>query len=177
MLANQHAIDTTDHSGQNKRRWHVYKCSNCGGLVTAWSTASNHPVAEYFPQSQVVHDDLPEKAKSYLQQAIDSLNAPAGAVMLSASAVDAMLKEKGFTNGSLYSRIGAAVEKGAITADMATWAHEIRLDANDQRHADEHATLPNQQEAERCIEFAKALGQFMFVLPARINRGIASASE
>ena len=177
VLANKQAIDTTNHSGQNKRRWHVYICSNCGGLVTAWSTATNMPVAQYFPQSQVVHEDLPEKAKEYLQQAIDSLHAPAGAVMLSASAVDAMLKEKGFTDGSLYSRIDTAVEDGAITSDMATWAHEIRLDANDQRHADENASLPTQPDAERCIEFAKALGQFMFVLPARINRGIAGASE
>ena len=60
---------------------------------------------------------------------------------------------------------------------MAKWAHQIRLDANDQRHADENAGLPTGADAERCIEFAKALGQFMFVLPARITRGISGATD
>ena len=97
--------------------------------------------------------------------------------MLSASSVDAMLKEKGYKEGSLYSRIDKAVSDGAITADMAVWAHEIRLDANDQRHADDNAGLPTQEDAERCIEFAKALGQFMFVIPRRVSRGIAAATD
>ena len=69
-------------------------------------------------------------------------SAPAGAVMLAASSVDAMLKEKGYNEGSLYARIGQARDDHLITADMAEWAHEVRLDANDQRHADEAAALP-----------------------------------
>jgi hypothetical protein len=38
---------------------------------------------------------IPNVAGAYLQQALQSLQAPAGAVMLAASAIDAMLKEKG----------------------------------------------------------------------------------
>ena len=177
LLTTKHNMETTDHSGKIQRKWRVYECSNCGSLVTAWSMAFDGGVIQHFPESQVVNEDLPEKAKAFLQQAVNSLHAPAGAVMLSASAVDAMLKEKGFNQGGLYNRIDKAVEDGAITSEMATWAHEIRLDANDQRHADENKSLPNQQDAERCVEFAKALGQFMFVLPARISRGIAGATE
>jgi len=92
--------------------------------------------------------------------------------MLSASAVDAMLKIKGYTEGSLYLRIEKAVEDHLITNEMATWAHEVRLDANDQRHADQAATLPTQQDATRVIEFASALAEFLFVLPSRIQRGL-----
>jgi hypothetical protein len=112
------------------------------------------------------------RAREYLQQAINSLHAPAGAIMLTASAVDAMLKEKGYKDGSLNSRIDKAAVDHLITQGMATWAHHIRLDANDQRHADEAAPLPSTDEAQRCIDFAQALGEFMFVLPGRIARGI-----
>jgi hypothetical protein len=47
--------------------------------------------------------------------------------MLSAGAVDAMLKAKGFVQGSLYERIDEAATKGLITADMTKWAHQVRL--------------------------------------------------
>lgn len=177
LLRNQHQLETHDHTGANLRRWRIYDCTNCGGLVTAWAAQWDQTIGEYFPTSQVVQDDIPERAREFLQQAIDSLHAPAGAVMLSASAVDAMLKEKTYKKGSLYDRIDKAVKDGVITADMADWAHQIRLDANDQRHADENVGMPTGPDGERCIEFAKALGQFMFVLPARISRGIARVSE
>lgn len=45
-----------------------------------------------------------------------------------------------------------------------------RLDANDQRHADQAASMPNAADAKRSTDFALALGQFLFVLPARISR-------
>jgi Domain of unknown function (DUF4145) len=55
--------------------------------------------------------------------------------MLAASAVDAMLKHKNYTVGSLKDRIDKAANDHLITSEMAAWAHEIRLDANDERHA------------------------------------------
>jgi len=91
--------------------------------------------------------------------------------MLTASAVDAMLKDKGYKEGTLNSRIDAAAKDHLITSEMAAWAHEIRLDANDQRHADENAGLPNDTDADKVIEFANALAQFLYVLPARVARG------
>jgi hypothetical protein len=97
--------------------------------------------------------------------------------MLAASGVDAMLKAKNYKDGSLYSRIDKAVENQLITSEMAQWAHDVRLDANDQRHSDEAAPLPTSDEARRAIDFALALGQFMFVLPARVQRGIAAAAS
>jgi hypothetical protein len=57
---------------------------------------------------------------------------------------------------------------------MKLWAHEVRLDANDQRHADESAPLPSEADAKKAIEFAQALAQFLFVLPALVTRGRAT---
>lgn len=163
------------HSGGNRRFWKIYKCTRCGGLITAASRQQGGAVTEYFPSGVEIDDSVPGAAGSYLGQAINTIHAPAGSVMLSASAVDAMLKEKGYTNGSLYARINKAVEEHLITAEMAQWAHDIRLDANDQRHADANANLPTEDDARKCVEFATALAQFLFVLPARVQRGLADA--
>lgn len=178
LLNRQHNFETRDHSGQIVRDWHFYVCSTCGGVVVASVIdGRGRQVSEVFPSTRDLDDAIPERARSYLKQARDSLHAPAGAVMLAASAVDAMLKEKGFKTGSLYQRIDEAAEAHAITAAMAAWAHDVRLDANDQRHADEAAALPGQPDAVRCVDFASALAEILFVLPSRVARGRAEASE
>jgi hypothetical protein len=141
-------------------------------MVMAMSLGDhNGEISQIWPVPEVVAEAIPVRAKEFLSQALASLHAPAGAVMLTASAVDAMLKDKNFKDGSLNARIDAAAKAHLITEEMAAWAHEIRLDANDQRHSDEAAPLPNAADAEKVIEFAKALGQFLYVLPARVARG------
>lgn len=167
--------ETHNYLGENLRRWRVYQCSRCGGVVTAAASNFEGPVTECYPSVSEVDSTLPEKARAYLQQALSSLSAPAGAIMLAASAVDAMLKAKGYKDGSLYSRIDKASAEHMITPAMAQWAHDVRLDANDQRHADDTMPLPTPDEAKRAVDFAAALGEFMFVLPARVQRGISEA--
>ncbi|ENI4488788.1 DUF4145 domain-containing protein [Vibrio fluvialis] len=155
------------------QNWKAYSCTSCGKVVTAWSPSANGPVSEHFPHNQLISEDIPDRPRQYLQQAHDSLHAPAGAVMLAASAVDAMLKSKGLTEGNLYPRIKQAEEKHIITAEMAQWAHDVRLDANDQRHADENSTLPNYEDAKRAFDFALALAELLFVLPSKVRRGLS----
>ena len=169
---------TISHSGGDHRQWGCYYCSSCGGVVTAAASMNDTSknVIEHYPQMQTADEAIPKRARDFLNQAIESLHAPSGAVILCASSVDAMLKEKGFTDGSLYERIEAAAEKHLITTEMAEWAHEVRLDANDQRHADESAQLPMQPEAQKCIDFTTALGEFLFVLPGRVERGRVKAT-
>ena len=171
------ASETTDHANRNKRMWCVYRCGNCGGVVTASAQQMGLEAVEIYPSPKSVEDAIPNRAKEYLRQAIDSIHAPAGAVMLAASSVDAMLQEKNYKTGSLYQRIEKAVEDHLITSEMAKWAHEVRLDANDQRHADDNTSLPNGTDAKKVIDFVTALAQFLFVLPQMVNRGIADASE
>ena len=175
FLPVRHELTTKDSNGANPRCWRFYVCSLCGGVVTAWAPKPGNSVRELFPESTSVDENIPNKAREFLRQAIHSLHAPAGAVMLTASAVDAMLKEKGYTEGNLYPRINKAVEDHLITKEMAQWAHEVRLDANDQRHADASASLPTESDARKCIAFASALAQFIFVLPAQVKRGLESA--
>lgn len=145
-------------------------------MITAAARKEGDEVTYTSPRLSEIDQDITRTAREYLTQAVQSLHAPAGAVMLAASAVDAMLKEKGYTAGSLNARIEEAKEAHLITAEMAEWAHHIRLDANDQRHADVSAELPSSADAQRCIDFAQALGQFLYVLPERVKRGRKSAN-
>lgn len=171
LLKFNHHVQTKLYDTGN-RWWYFYICSRCGGGVSAWTTMQNGEANEIFPSPQEVDKALPEKARTYLTQALNSLSAPAGAVMLAASAVDAMLKGKGLKEGSLYTRIDKAANDHLITKEMAAWAHDVRLDANDQRHADEESPIPDTAAAKHAVDFAIALGQFMYVLPARVKRGL-----
>ncbi|MGA2478524.1 MAG: DUF4145 domain-containing protein [Spirochaetia bacterium] len=138
------------------------------------ASAAHHGgyISDYFPKVEQIDSEIPGNAREYLRQAIESIHAPAAAVLLAASAIDSMLKEKGYKEGHLKPRIDQAQKDNVITLEMAKWAHQVRLDANDPRHADEAKPLPNEEDARLSIEFAKALGTFMFTLPARVTRGI-----
>lgn len=161
-----------NHSGGGKRSWVAYVCRTCGGVaLTAAPNSKAELITLILPAPQDVDESVPERPRTFLLQAIASVHAPAGAVMLAASSVDSMLKAKGYDSGSLYGRIDQAATDHLITPEMAAWAHEIRLDANDQRHADESAPLPDEADAEKVIEFSRALAQFLFVLPSRVDRG------
>jgi len=163
---------STNFDQSNKRFWKVYYCVRCGGLVTAASYEEHGWAAHMYPEVIEVSDVIPDPAKTYLRQALDSQHAPAGAVMLAASSIDAMLKNKSYKDGSLKSRIDQAANDHLITAEMAEWAHNVRLDANEQRHADEAASLPDAQDAQHSINFAIALAEFLFVLPSKVRKGL-----
>lgn len=170
-------FETKSYDKQHTRVWGIYNCQKCGGVICAASYNWTHTVTELYPKNRTVENSIPTKARAFLKQANDTIHAPSGSIMLSASSIDAMLKIKGYKFGSLYKRIEKAAEDHLITKEMATWAHQVRLDANDERHADENAELPNSKDAEKVIDFTTALAQFLFVLPAQVERGIKETSE
>jgi len=174
-------VETDSHDGIDKRWWGFYCCKTCGGIVTAWAPRVNDnpatlSIQEVCPSTPTINESIPEKAREFLRQAQNSLHAPAGAIMLCASAVDAMLKKKAYEDGSLYTRIDKAAEDHLITDSMAKWAHRIRLDANVQRHADKDAGLPTDKDAKLTFDFAIAFAEYLFVLPSRVDSGIADAT-
>lgn len=172
-------VATKAHDQSNGRVWAPYVCSTCGGVMLASAkgqdTNNVGGITELLPPQRSVAEVIPEPARRYLTQAQDSLHAPDGAVMLAASAVDAMLKAKNYREGTLNERIKAAAADHVITADMALWAHHVRLEANDPRHADDEKPHASPEEAEQSVEFAGALGHILFVLPARVTRGLKAA--
>ncbi|MEH3090764.1 MAG: DUF4145 domain-containing protein [Agrobacterium cavarae] len=163
--------------GQPLKAWRLYLCTTCGGAVTA--EGHNYYIRGHaqniYPDQKTAHEDIPEVARNFLQQAFNVLHAPDAAAVMAGSAVDAMLKSKDYTDGSLYKRIDQALEDGVLTHGMSEWAHSVRLGSNRPRHADENNPHVSYEEAKQSVEFAEALGNFLFVLTAKIERGIAAA--
>jgi hypothetical protein len=162
--------------------WGTFVCSSCYRLTLAetfrGSKRGKHEfqhVENLYPQAPTVAEELPDRAKRYLSQAIESLHAPDGAAMLAGSAVDAMLKAKGYTENSLYERINKAAEDSIITSDMAEWAHSVRLGSNRPRHADNYDPHVTAEQAAQACEFVKVLGQVLFELPSKIAAGKCAA--
>lgn len=154
-----------------RRIWAVYECQSCLKMVLAWGSEFELPVFSILPSQAEVSDLIPELPRTYLQQARDTLSSPAASVMVANSAVDAMLKEKGIAESSLYPGIDKALAQGLITTEMASWAHEVRLDANEPRHVDETKPLPSLEDASRVIELAEAFARYLYELPAMVSRG------
>lgn len=130
-----------------------------------------------FPTVQTVAAEIPPMAQRFLQQAMDTLHAPDAAAVMAGSAVDAMLKHSGYTDGSLYKRIDQAQTDGLLTKGMADWAHSVRLGSNRPRHADEDKPHVSPEEAKRSVRFAQSLGDFLFVLTAQIEDAVQHAQE
>ncbi|MGA9867003.1 MAG: DUF4145 domain-containing protein [Acetobacteraceae bacterium] len=170
----QGIVHSQDYTGKIHFMWLTYICSTCGKGVLAGTKLMPDNTQErvgLFPAPRTISEDVPDAARNYLSQAIRSLSTPDGAVMLAASSVDAMLKAKKLVSGSLNTRINEAKDTHLITPDMADWAHDVRLDANDSRHADLNQPHHTPQSAERAVEFTVALAEALFVLPARVQRG------
>ena len=79
-----------------------------------------------YPSTEALSEDIPERSREFLKQASESLAQAAASTMASASAVDAMLKNKGLKEGSLFARIDKAVETNFINPDMGKLAHQVR---------------------------------------------------
>lgn len=169
--------------GEPASKWAVYGCSSCGGIVSARGRAGEGlysgeapSVDAIFPPARSVSQELPATAQTFLRQAIDTLHAPDASAVMSGSAVDAMLKHLGYVKGSLYERIDKALDDQLLTAGMADWAHSVRLGSNRPRHADADTPHVSPAEARRSVDFAEALGNFLFVLTAQINDAKQAAS-
>lgn len=156
--------------------WASYRCTTCNLVVLAQSELGEpgtRGLLSLYPTTDAVDEELPERAKQYLGQAIGSLHAPDGAVMLAGSAVDAMLKDKNYKEGTVYARIDAAVIDHVLTEEMGKWANEVRLDSNRPRHSDDNDPHASSAEARQAIEFVKTLGLVLYVLPSRVeSRGL-----
>lgn len=162
--------------------YYTGRCSKCNNVILFHGFSSTNrkidnirllikiTVDRMFPELDSIPNNMPSKAARFYKQAIESIHAPDGAIMLAASSIDAMLKDKGFSQGSLYSRIELASEKHVLTEQMKQWAHEIRLSANEPRHADEEFDGASKADAEQTLQFAKALGEYLYDLPSRIEK-------
>jgi hypothetical protein len=166
-------------------RWAVFRCTSCDYLVLAkagaiWlepsitgydspREAGYSEIHETFPSTPAASDTIPELPRRYLQQAMDTLSAPDACAVMCASSIDGMLKERGLTEGALHDRIVEAEGSHLLTKEMAALAHKLRTEGNRVRHADFTDPHVSTAEARVLLDIAMALGDFLFVYPARLE--------
>jgi Domain of unknown function (DUF4145) len=169
---------TSRGDGGPQTWWGAYHCQSCGSITTVSGQPVGNDFAnlKMFPAAKSAHEDIPPGARKFLQQAYETLHAPDAAAVMAGSSVDAMLKHLKYAKGSLYERIDQALTDNLLTKGRADWAHEVRLGSNRPRHADQDQPNVSPSEATQSVEFAEALGNFLFVLTARIERGLKAAS-
>jgi hypothetical protein len=169
----------TDFGARGNRRWAAYTTVCCGGVLLAvgpeGAGTATAPIETIYPGERSAAAEIPDPARSYLQQALETLHAPDAAAIMAGSAVDAMLKHFKLIDGSVYTRIDVAVSQNILTAAMGEWAHEVRLGSNRPRHADTENPHVSPHQAQQSVEFAEALGHFLFVLSSRVKKGIEDA--
>jgi hypothetical protein len=171
--------DNSVNSVRGDRRWGIFTVTCCGGLLLAigpkGQATANPPIETIYPNVRTAAAEIPDPARRYLQQAMETLHAPDAAAVMAGSAVDAMLKHFQLTEGSVYKRIDDAVSQHILTAAMGEWAHEVRLGANRPRHSDQENPHVSPQEVQQSVDFAEALAHFLFVLSSRVKKGIEDA--
>ncbi len=60
-------------------------------------------MVDIYPFPIIIDESIPDDAKYYLEQAVNSQQAPDGAIICSASSVDAMLKAIGYAKNLIPS--------------------------------------------------------------------------
>jgi hypothetical protein len=119
------------------------------------NSGANAPIETLYPSARIAAAEIPDPARRYLQQAMETLHAPDAAAVMAGSAVDAMLKHFKLTEGSVYKRIDDAVSQHILTAPMGEWAHEVRLGSNRPRHSDAENPHVSPQQAQQSVEFTE----------------------
>ncbi|KFC13138.1 hypothetical protein GTGU_00160 [Trabulsiella guamensis ATCC 49490] len=81
------------------------------------------------------------------------------------SVLEVALRELGFDDGNLLSRIKQARENGILTESMKNWAHRIRMDGNEAVHELD----ASDEQAKEFVDFLRLFLEITFVLPVRIK--------
>ncbi len=128
------------------------------------------------PPSTGAPQHVPDNVAEYYRQGMDNLQGNwTAAGMMFRKTLDIGLKVKfPDISGSLKARIDAAAERGGLTADLAEWAHQIRLDGNVAAHEEEPS---EEEDAQRLCAFTRLVLLYLFSLPGMLEKARSDAEE
>jgi hypothetical protein len=160
----------------------VYKCSNCGGFVHAFWSASEFASMsgglygyKILPWPLVgkpePSENWPDGMKRFWIQAHDSLGSENwdAAVLMARAALQFVVREKGAKKGNLKSEVEDLAAKNILHPLMAEWSHEIRELANDSAHPEPTAPPPTSEDAKDIVKFLDFLLFYLYDLPKQIS--------
>lgn len=117
------------------------------------------------------YQDVPANIASAASEAYAcfSINANRSAVLLARTTVEAIAKEHGITDGSLYHKIEQMQQDGIIPNTLRDEAHEIRLLGNDMAHGDLNVPV-DEQDAADILGFLDSLLDYVYQLPMAVQK-------
>ena len=146
------------------------QCGHCGRGVLLMhddASAGDYVVAPSLPDT-AAPAHAPDNVARYFVQGMENLTRNFDAAgMMFRKALDTALTAK-FPNikGRLVDRIDEAAKQGAMTKNMADWAHQIRRLGNEAAHEEEPFS---RQDAEELRSFTDLLLRYLFTLPGMLQ--------
>jgi hypothetical protein len=68
------SVTTENHSGRNTRNWKIYKCGNCGGLITAYAPQGHDDISQIYPSKVSETFDFQYLSGEVLEDFQEALN-------------------------------------------------------------------------------------------------------
>jgi hypothetical protein len=127
-------------------------------------------IIEIWPEStQGAPENLPSNVENFFSQGLQNERSgnwdAAGAMFRKSLDIATKILDPTSANKNLFQRITALEKAGRLTADLAAWAHEVRIDGNASVHDDEPET---REDVAAIHEFARAVLLYTFTLPALV---------
>ncbi|WP_307453851.1 DUF4145 domain-containing protein [Microbacterium proteolyticum] len=116
-------------------------------------------------------DDVPQHIASAARQAYSSasIGNNMAAILMARTVIEATAKAKGYTRGTLASKIEDLRDGNLIRPAIADEAHEVRFAGNDMAHGDIDVQ-PNSNDAEEILALMSEVLSEVFQGPARMAR-------
>lgn len=153
-----------------KDRDMVYEIAECNGcdfflLVARYAGR----IIAIWPKElpQVVDERIPEKIRVDFEEAnacfaVDAFRA---AATMTRRALQNICLDKGAKGGDLIDQIDYLLDKGVITKELSSWAHEVRTVGNDGAHPNELATV-ERDDARDILDLLEQFCRVLYIAPS-----------
>ena len=140
----------------------VFRGPDARTIVSSRFLTNIYPTLDVTPPAH-----LPADVESRYMEAVTIMGmAPESAGMMFRKTLDVALRcIRPDDRGNLKQRIDKAAEGGAITPDLAEWAHRIRLDGNEAAH---DADPISSDEVKELHRFTELVLLYLFSLPGML---------
>jgi hypothetical protein len=128
-------------------------------------------IMEVWPETATsAPDSLPDNVANFFEQGLRNERAEswdaAGAMFRKSLDVATKILDPSGSSLTLFKRIEQLKESGRLTADLAEWAHEVRIEGNSSVHDDDPET---REDVIAIHEFARAFLLFTFTIPELVK--------
>ncbi|MEV0929849.1 DUF4145 domain-containing protein [Streptomyces phaeochromogenes] len=152
----------------------AHRCDHCGNILIRYGILEDETSEKWLPRAGAHKSfpDVPNEIASLAEEAHDclSVNARRGAIVLARAVIEASAKDKGFSQGNLYTKIDNLHGAGLLREHIREAAHEVRLGGNDVAHGDILSGPLTQEEAEEVLTLMDEILAEVYQSPARVKR-------